>query len=115
MIRRGQVHWVDFGTPRGSEPGFRRPALVVSSDEFNESRIATVVVAVLTSNTRLAVMPGNVFVPAGSSGLSKDSVVNVTALATVDKDALEPTAAATLPESLMADVSRGLALVLALP
>ena len=60
VIRRGEVWWADLGDPRGSGPGFRRPMLVVSSDTFNRSKIATVVCAVITSNLRLADAPGNV-------------------------------------------------------
>lgn len=114
VIRRGDVHWIDFGTPRGSAPGFRRPAVVVSADEFNASGISTVLVAVLTSNVRLARMPGNVLAPASVTGLPKDSVVNVTSLATIDKHDLGPRPVTTLPMSLMDSVSQGLALVLAL-
>jgi mRNA interferase MazF len=85
--------------------------LVIQSNPFNDSRLNTVIAAVLTSNTALAAMPGNVFVPAAISGLPKDSVVNVTALLTLNKADLEP-AAGHLPESLMNDVSRGLRRVL---
>ena len=71
--------------PAGSEPGRRRPVLVVSSDGFNRSRIRTVLVAVVTSNLRLAEAPGNVLVEAPDSGLPRDSVVNVSQVATLDK------------------------------
>lgn len=59
MIRRGQVWWVDFAEPKGSKPGYRHPALVLQRDEVNASRINTVVVCVLTSNSSLANAPGN--------------------------------------------------------
>jgi len=91
----------------------RRPVLIVQSDPFNASRLNTIIAAVITSNTALAAMPGNVFVPAAVSGLAKDSVVNVTAMVTLNKTDLEPPAG-HLPESLMDDVSRGLRRVLGL-
>lgn len=77
----------------GSRPGKRRPVLVFSGDQYNACRFSTVLVAVLSSNTRLAVMPGNVFLPATATGLPLDSVVNVTGLGTLDKHDLERSAA----------------------
>lgn len=113
MIERGGIHWVDLGEPRGSRPGKRRPVLVASSDSYNMSRLGTVVALVITSNTALAALPGNVFLPASATGLPKDSAVNVTAIITLDKGDLgEPIA--TLPGYLADDVARGLRRVLAL-
>jgi mRNA interferase MazF len=86
---------------------------VIQSDPFNASRLNTTIAAVSTSNTALAAMPGNVFLPAAISGLPKDSVVNVTALVTLDKTDLE-TPASQLPASIMDDVARGLRRVLGL-
>lgn len=111
-VQRGQLHWADFGVPKGSGPGFRRPVVIVSSDAFNRSLIATVVVAVLTSNTRLARMPGNVLVSASESGLDKDSVVNVTQLATIDREVLDGPIG-DLPQYLVAELDAGLRLSLA--
>lgn len=111
-MNRGQIRWVDFGKPVGHEPALRRPAVVVQSDEYNRSRIGTVVVAVLTSNLRLAVMPGNVLLPATATGLDRDSVVNVTALATVDREMLGEISG-TVPAYLLAEIDEGLRLVLA--
>ena len=88
MIERGSIYWVDLGGPVGSRPAKRRPVLVVSADSYNESRLATVLAVVVTSNTGLAVMPGNVFLPATVTGLPRDSVANVTAVVTLDKDDL---------------------------
>ena len=113
MIRRGSICLADLGKPRGSRPAKRRPVLVIQSDPYNASQLATTLAAVITSNTGLAAMPGNVFLPATSSGLPKDSVVNVTALVTVDKSDLG-TAAGQLPPALMNDVDRGLRRVLGL-
>lgn len=86
MVARGEVWWTDFGDPVGSSPGYRRPAVVISSDRFNRSRIKTVIVAAITSNTRVSREPGNVPLP--DDLLPKPSVVNVTALFTVDRDQL---------------------------
>ena len=113
MTERGSICWVDLGEARGSKPAKRRPVLVIQSDPFNASRLNTTIAAVITSNTALATMPGNVFLPAAVSGLPKDSVVNVTALVTLDQADLEA-AAGNLPTSLMNDVDRGLRRVLGL-
>ncbi len=113
VIRRGSVCWVDFGDPKASAPAKRRPALVVQSDQYNASRISTVVVLPITSNTGLARFPGNVFVPASASGLPKDSVVNVSQPMTVDRAAVDE-AGGELPESLMDAVDGGLRRVVGL-
>ncbi|MGL4177208.1 MAG: type II toxin-antitoxin system PemK/MazF family toxin, partial [Dermatophilaceae bacterium] len=83
------------------------------SDPYNDSRLATVLAAVVTSNTALATMPGNVFLPATATGLPRDSVVNVTALVTLNRADLTDWAG-TLPPGLMHDVDDGLRKVLAL-
>ena len=88
VIAQGEVHWVDFGTPRGSEPGYRRPCVIVQNDAFNSSRISTVVVTVITSNLRLAQAFGNVLLRKGEAGLARISVVNVSQIATVDRSTL---------------------------
>jgi len=85
VIRQGEVHWVDLGDPRGSEPAHRRPCIIVQNDAFNASRIATVVVVVLTTNLRLGEAFGNVNLRKGEAGLPKRSVANVSQLATVDR------------------------------
>lgn len=111
MIRRGEIYWVDLGEPAGSRPAKRRPVLVVQSTPYNNSRLATALVAVLTSNTGLAAMPGNVFLPATVTGLPRDSVANVTALITVNKDELEDPAG-RVPDEMMRSVNEGLRRVL---
>jgi len=110
---RGSICWADLGEAHGSKPAKRRPVLVIQSDPFNASRLNTTIAAVITSNTALAVIPGNVFLPAAVSGLPKDSVINVTALATLDKTDLEEPAGYA-PASLMEQVDRGLRRVLGL-
>ena len=113
MIRRGSICWTDLGEPHGSKPAKRRPVLIIQADPFNASRLNTTIAAVLTSNTGLAAMPGNVFVPSTASGLKRDSVVNITALVTLDKADLDPETG-HLPGSLIDDVDRGLRRVLGL-
>ena len=85
MIGRGEIWWASLPTPIASEPGYRRPLLVVQSNDFNQSRISTVIAVVISSNLRLADAPGNVLLSKKESGLPKKSVVNVSQLITVDK------------------------------
>ena len=85
MIAQGEIWWADLPDPGGSEPGFRRPVLVIQCDAFNRSKIATIVCVALTSNLRWATAPGNVLLPAGASGLPKDSVANVSQIVTLDR------------------------------
>ena len=113
MIERGGVYWADLGDPQGSRPAKRRPVLVISADTYNRSRLATVLAAVLSSNTTLAAMPGNVFLPATATGLPRDSVVNVTALVTLNKTDLGEQAG-TAPLGLLREIDRGLRRVLEL-
>lgn len=113
MVSRGELWWVDFGEPDGSAPGYRRPAVVVSSDRFNLSRLATVVVAAVTSNLRLAQAPGNVALTTAGSGLPKESVVNVSQLLTIDRRLLDEQAG-VLSTAHMRAVDDGLRLVLSL-
>lgn len=113
MIRRGEVWWANLPTPRGSEPGYSRPVLVVQSDEFNRSKIQTVMVVPLTGNTRLAEAPGNVLLRRKEAGLTKDSVVNVSQVLTIDKSFLERRVRA-LPPHLLREVEDGLRLALVL-
>ena len=113
MIQRGEVWWANLDEPRGSEPGFRRPVLVVQNDAFNRSRIATVIAVALTSNLRLLDAPGNVLLPARASGLMKDSVANVSHVVTLDRDSLVKRAG-RIDAAAMRDVDQGLRLALSL-
>jgi mRNA interferase MazF len=88
VIAQGEVWWADLAEPSGSEPGFRRPVVVIQGDAFNRSRIATVVCVALTSNLRWAEAPGNVVLGAPLTGLPKDSVANVSQIVTLDRAAL---------------------------
>ena len=87
---------------------------MLQAEEYNRSRLATTIVAVLTSNTALAAMPGNVFLPSIATGLPKDSVLDVTAIATVDRRELDRDPVGTLPAHLMSDVDKGVLQVLGL-
>jgi mRNA interferase MazF len=110
---RGDVYWADLGEPKGSRPAKSRPVLVIQANSYNASKLSTTLAAVITSNTALASVPGNVFLPAVASGLPKDSVLNVTALITLDKaDLGQPVG--KLPSSLMIEIDRGLRRVLGL-
>ena len=111
VINRGAIYWADLGPPTGSRPARRRPVLIIQSEPYNVSRLATVLAVVLTSNTALAAMPGNVFLPASVTGLPRDSVVNVTALITLNKTDLTDRVG-DVPLSLMASVDGGLRRVL---
>ena len=113
VISQGEIWWADLPEPRRSEPGFRRPVLVIQADSFNRSRIQTVVVAVITTNLELADAPGNVVLPARSSGLPRDSVVNVSQILTLDRSFLTEPAGA-LPARLRGSVDAGLRSVLQL-
>ena len=112
-MRRGEIRWASLPEPQGSGPGFRRPVVVIQSDPFNESRINTVVVAVITSSLRLASAPGNVSLNSNESGLPRDSLVNVSQVLTVDKSFLTERAG-TLSEDVMATIDAGLRLALGL-
>jgi len=112
-MRRGEIWWASLRVPAGSGPGYRRPVLIVQSNDFNESRIRTVVVIAVTSNLRLAAAPGNVLCRKKHTGLSKDSVVNVSQILTIDKTFLTQRIGA-LPPVLFKEVEGGLRLVLAL-
>lgn len=113
VIERGGVYWADLGPAIGSRPAKRRPVLVIQANSFNASRLATVLVAVITSNTALATMPGNTFLPAAATGLPRDSVANVTAVVTLKKTDLADQVG-HVPDSLLYEVDRGLRRVLEL-
>lgn len=88
VIGQGEVWWAELPEPAGSEPGFRRPVVVVQCDAFNRSKIATVVCVPLTSNLRWADAPGNVLLAAKATGLDQDSVANVSQVVTLDRSML---------------------------
>ena len=112
-MERGEIWWAELPDPTASEPGFRRPVVIVQANAFNRSRIRTVIAVVLTSNLRLAEAPGNVLVPASDSGLPKDSVANISQVITLDRTFLRERCS-RLPAHLIKSIDEGLRLVLSL-
>jgi mRNA interferase MazF len=108
---RGEIWWAEMPEPSGSEPGYRRPVLVLQSDAFNRSRIGTVVCAVVTSNVRLAEAPGNVLLSESETNLPRPSVVNVSQIITLDRSFLTECLGA-IGKRAMRRVEEGLHLVL---
>jgi mRNA interferase MazF len=113
VIQRGEIWWASLPEPTASEPGYRRPVLVIQSDDFNRSRIATVIAVVITSNLKLAEAPGNVFLPKKSTGLAKDSVANVSQVVTIDKSFLTEKVG-DIPSHLLEQIEEGLRLSMGL-
>lgn len=87
-MTRGEIWWVDLGLPYGSEPGFRRPIIVIQDDSYNKSKIRTVIVVPLTTNTLLGEAPGNVFLHKRETKLNKDSIAVVSQIIAIDKERL---------------------------
>jgi mRNA interferase MazF len=112
-MQRGEIWWASFPAPKASAPGFRRPVLVVQSDAFNRSRIGTVVVAAITSNTALADAPGNVLLSRRTSGLPKASIVNVSQVLTLDRTMLTELVR-SLPKKEVTSIDNGLRLMMGL-
>jgi mRNA interferase MazF len=112
-VKRGEVWWASLGEPRGSEPGYQRPIVIISANAFNRSAIQTVIVTVVTSNLRLVEAPGNFSVSKEDSGLSKESVVNVSQLLTLDKSFLVEKIK-TLPKKKILSLNEGIKLSLGL-
>jgi len=112
-MERGAVWWAQLPEPIASEPGFRRPVIIIQSNAFNRSRIRTVVAVVLTSNLRLAEAPGNVLISVSDSGLPKDSVANVSQIITLDRTFLTEKSG-RMPSRIMKAVDDGIRLVLSL-
>jgi mRNA interferase MazF len=107
----GEIWWASLPDPIGSEPGYRRPVLIIQDDVFTQSRMSTVIVVIITSNTQLAEAPGNVLLVREATGLPKDSVANVSQVFTVDKTFLVERIG-MLPEHLQEEVDEGLRTVL---
>ena len=113
MIRRGDIWWATLSSPRGSAPGYRRPVLVVQANAFNESRIKTVIVAIISSNVDLAAAPGNVLLHRRDSKLPRESVVNVSQLVTLNKSYLTERVG-RLSDRQLGAIDEGLRLALAI-
>jgi mRNA interferase MazF len=112
-MKRGEIWWASLPPATGSGPGYRRPVLVIQANAFNDSKISTVLVAVITSNLALAQAPGNVRISKSDSRLSKSSVINVSQVLTVDRKILTKRVG-VLPGRTMNRVSEGLRLVFSL-
>ena len=112
-VRRGEIWWANLPAPRGSEPGFSRPVLIVQANAFNQSRIRTVIIATITSNVELASAPGNVLLPRRVSGLREESVINVSQLVSLDRTFLIDHVG-RIPPGVQAFVDAGLRMVLEL-
>ena len=112
-MKRGEIWWASLPDPDGSAPGYRRPLLIIQANEFNESRINTLIAAVITSNVILATAPGNKLLKARTSGLPRDSVVNVSQIITVDKRLLTEKVK-RLDDGILEEIEEGLRLVLGL-
>ena len=113
VIQRGEIWWANLPEPVGSNLGFRRPVLIIQADSFNQSKIQTVVIAVITKNLELAKAPGNVLISAKISRLPVDSVINVSQVITIDKSLLTEFVS-TLSTKKIEKVEEGLRLVLSL-
>ena len=112
-MQRGDVWWVDFGQPFGSEPGYRRPAVVVQAEPFNESKLNTVLLVPLTRTLAWAGSPGNVLCRPRQTGLKHASVANVSQLTVSDRKRLVEKVG-SLNSALLARIDEGLRLVIGL-
>ena len=112
-MQRGEIWWAELPVTVASEPGYRRPVVIVQSNEFNRSRIRTVIAAILTTNLRLAEAPGNVLLTVDQTDLPQDSVVNVSQVITADKSFLIERVS-KISDRLMLVIDEGLRLVLGL-
>lgn len=110
VINQGDVFWIDFAEPSGSEPGYRHPHVVIQNNLFNRSRIDTVIVCALTSNLKRATAPGNVILNKGEANLPKKSVVNISQLFTVNKHDLAEKIG-TLTKNKMDHILNGIRLI----
>ena len=111
VIYRGEIWWATLADPIGSEPGYRRPVIIIQDDAFNRSKIKTIIVVTITSNLKLAQAPGNVFLPRKVTGLPRDSVANVSQVITIDKSFLTEKIT-SLSLELQEEIDNGLRLVL---
>ncbi len=113
VIKRGEIWWAKLPDPVGSEPGYKRPLVIVQSNDFNSSNISTIIAAVITTNLRLAAAPGNISLPAKKSKLPKKSVINISQLITINKSFLTKRVH-TLSSEIMEQIDNGIRLVLKL-
>jgi mRNA interferase MazF len=110
-VVRGEIWWATLPTPRASEPGYKRPVLILQSDAFNNSNINTVICVIITSNIALARAPGNVMLSKKDSNLPKRSVINVSQIVTLDKSYLTE-CVGTISKNILNKVENGIKLIL---
>ena len=108
---RGEIWWANLPQPKGSKPAKRRPVLIIQCDSINRSNINTVICAVITSNTDVASLPGNLLLEKSFSGLDKTSAINFSQIATIDKADLTKQVG-MLPKSMLEKINNCLKLVL---
>jgi mRNA interferase MazF len=113
VVKRGEIWWAELPEPAGSGPGYKRPLLVIQSNEFNKSKIKTAIAVVITSNLRLSAAPGNILLSAKKTNLPKESVINISQILTIDKSFLTEKVH-TLSRDILDQVDDGLKLVLKL-
>ena len=113
-MHRGDIWWAALPASKASEPGFKRPLIIVQSDDFNRSQINTVIAVILTSNLQLSLSPGNLFLKSKETGLRKNSVANVSQMVTTDRSFLIEKIGKLSPNK-MKQLEEGLRLVLSLP
>jgi mRNA interferase MazF len=112
-MTRGDIWWIDLGIPFGSEPGFRRPVIIIQDDSFNDSNINTIIVIPLTTNLNLSEAPGNFLLTKKESALSKDSVANVSQIVTIDRERFEKKVS-SLKTKYLKQIDEGIKLILSL-
>ncbi len=113
VIKRGEIWWAELPEPVGAGPGYKRPLVIIQSNDFNKSKINTIIAAAITTNIRLAPAPGNVLISSKKSKLPKESVINVSQIITIDRSFLTEKIH-TLSNKTMAQVDEGVRLVLKL-
>ena len=112
-MKRGEIWWTNLGAPSGSEPGFRRPAVIVSANEFNRTTINTLIVVFLTTNAARARDHGNLWLTPRQTGLPQPSTLNITQISTVDRRVMA-CRVGRLPDNVMARIDDGLRLAMGL-
>jgi mRNA interferase MazF len=112
-MRRGEIWWATLDVPSGSEPGYRRPVLIVSSNLFNDSGLRTIVAIPITSNLGLQALPANVRLPARRTSLPRSSIALAAQVATIDKRCLVDRIG-RVPDDIMSSIDAALRLALAL-
>ncbi len=112
-MKRGEIWWASLGPPSGSEPGYRRPHIIVSANRLNDSALQTVLTIPVTSRLSREDYPGNVRLPARRTGLAIASVAVVNQVSTTNRRVLTERIG-TVPGELPHRIDLGLRLVLSL-